>query len=974
MTDAIDDAVGLADKMSKNSSALSQIQNEISVNQQAYQKYMAQANAVGLAEGYASQIRNGSLNIENITDENLKKKIDDYQEWYEKAKDCQDAIRDLQKDEKELAQDRLTYIEDYYDSIIKLNDAYKDVNDVRIEFNDAIGNTAIGKEVQDYLKSSYDKQYDSYNQALQQLSDYQEEFLELVRNGYINEGSEAWYEGQQKIQEFTKQVDESATALVELEDKIREIDYTRLQQIIDGSDRRTDQLKNAQSLADARDEQIVRDEYQKQVDELSKSINANYALREAKIQEQNLYDVTSTRYQELAEEISKIDGEIYGSLEDIEDLKNKIFETEFFNYEKEQSNLEYYIGELDDFAKLLNSDAYFDKTGAFTDEAYAKISLTADAMSKCKQATANATEALKKLDEMYQNGLISETEYTDKQHDLLDVIRSNISATDDYKKELIDLYKEQMEKSNDALKENIRLRKEALSNAKDYEDYADSLKDKTKSVNELDAQINALQNVNNLQAKAELKRLMAQRDDAQKELDNLKKDHTYNLMQDGYDIMSENLDKSLEDIEYNISHSSEKQLQVVQSMLSQMVGSYSDAFNKISSIISNTGFVGTGSFNNTVSNVGSSTGSSSIASGATQDQSTIKPSDSASNINSDNIQNGEHGAIETEIKKEPNTDNRLCAELTISATSVSVQEGSQTSITAKIRPNDAKNKTLSWSSADPSIASVSSEGKITGVKPGNTTITVSTTDGSGLMQTCKVTVTKKPDPPKPTPPVQPSSPQGNGVPDVGDKVTFVSGIYHEDSYGGGRWGNWELGGSVYITKINPGAPYPIHISKGNRLGSSDRGWLRLDQLRGYSSGSRYIDKRQWAFTDDTSSGRLDAGSEVLITKYGALRQLDAGDVIFSKEQVQKLWEMSKGTFSPMMNLNTSSVFGQLPAIVNRNDMSQKQEVNLNFDNLMSIEGNVCKDAIPGLQKEIDKMIPHISDKLGIFLKGEMRKL
>lgn len=67
--------------MSKNSSALSQIQKEISVNQQAYNKYIAQANAVGLAEGYASQIRNGSLNIENITDENLKKKIDQYKEW-----------------------------------------------------------------------------------------------------------------------------------------------------------------------------------------------------------------------------------------------------------------------------------------------------------------------------------------------------------------------------------------------------------------------------------------------------------------------------------------------------------------------------------------------------------------------------------------------------------------------------------------------------------------------------------------------------------------------------------------------------------------------------------------------------------------------------------------------------------------------------------------------------------------------------
>lgn len=855
-----------------------------------------------------------------------------------------------------------------------MNDAYKDVNDTHLEYLEKIGSSAITDNIKGYYQDSYAKEYDSYGKTLQQLADYTAEVNELISNGYLKEGSEDYLEAMKTIQEFTKQVDESAIALIELEDKIREIDYTRLQQIIDGSDRRTDQLKNAQALAEARDEQIGRDEYQKQIDELSKSINANYELRDKKLQEQNLYDVNSTRYQDLAKEIADLDGQIYDNLVDIEDLKDQIFEAEFFNYEKEQSNLEYYIGELDDFAKLLNSDAYFDKTGAFTDEAYAKISLTADAMSKCKQATANATEALKKLDEMYQNGLISETEYTDKQRDLLDTIRDSVSATEDYKNELLDLYKEQMEKSNDALKENISLRKEALKNAKDYEDYADSLKDKTKSVNELDSQINALQNANNSQARAELKRLIAQRDEAQKSLDDTKRDHMYDMQMDGFDIMSNNLDESLDNIEYSITHSSEKQLQVVQSMLSQMVGSYSDAFNKISSIISNTGFVGTGSFNNTTSNIGSSTGSSSIASGATQDQSTIRPSDSVSNINSDNISNGQFDSVENEIKKEPNIDNRLCAELKISSSSVSIQEGSSTSISVSIRPNDAKNKTISWSSANSSIASVSSEGKITGVRPGSTTITASTTDGSGLIQTCKVTVTKKPDPPKPQTPTNSTTIQGNGVPDVGDKVTFVSGIYHEDSYGNGRWGNQGLGGAMYITKINPNSPYPIHISTGNRLGNGDRGWLRLNQLRGYARGSKRINRRQWAFMDDTANGNLNAGSEVVITNRGILKQFEAGDTIFNNEQVQRLWEMSKGLdMSRFINLNTSNVLGGLPNIVNRNEMNQNIYIGDNMDSLFTIEGNVTKDAIPGLEKTIRKMIPEISDRLGIYIRSELKR-
>lgn len=495
LTDAIDDAVGLADKMSKNSSALTQIQKEISVNQNAYNQYMAQAKAVGLSETYAKQIRNGSLNISNITDENLKDKIDKYQEYFEAAQDCQDTILDLQREERDLALERLDYIESYYDALVSLNDAYKDVNETQLEYLEKIGSSAISDQVKGYYQDSYAKEYDSYGKALQQLADYTQEVNELLANGYLQEGSEEYLEAMKTIQEFTKQVDESAIALIELEDKIREIDYTRLQQLIDGSDRRTNQLKNAQSLAEARDEQIGRGEYQKQVDELSKSINANYALRDKKLQEQNLYDATSTRYQDLAKEIADLDGQIYDNLVDIEDLKDQIFEAEFFNYEKEQSNLEYFIGELEDFASLLNEDAFIDKTGAFTDEAYAKIALTADAMAKCKQQIANATEALNKLDEMYQNGLISETEYEEKQRELLDTVRENVSATESYKKELLDLYVTQARKENEALKKNIDLQKERLRNQKDYWDYAESLKSKTKTVNEIEAQIAALQGV-----------------------------------------------------------------------------------------------------------------------------------------------------------------------------------------------------------------------------------------------------------------------------------------------------------------------------------------------------------------------------------------------------------------------------------------------------------------------------------------------
>lgn len=496
--EAIENMVGLSAKQSQNSIAITKLQEELSFNRQAYDEYMNHAKwfaqNAGIDPTLQAQIQQGSLDISKY-DEDTQKKISEYKNWIELAQDVQDTIIDLEKKEIELAQERLEYIVDYYDALLEINDSFIEMNDTKQELNDAIGASAVSDEVKSLLNTSLKKQEDSYNKALEQLSEYQSEFNSLVAKGYIKEGSDAYLEAQDKLNELTQQVDETAIALVELKDKIREIDYTKLQQLIDRYDRRTEQLTNAQALAEARDELVGRDELQKQVDELSKGINANYELRDKKLQEQNLYDVTSTRYQDLAKEIADLDNEIYSSLEDIEELKNKIFEAEFFNYDKEQENLKYFISELDDFASLLNEDGFFDKSGGFTDEAYAKISLTADAMAKCKQEIANATEALTKLDQMYKNGLISATEYDERQKDLLDTIRSSVGATEDYKNELIDLYKKQMEKENDVLKKNIDLQKERLQNQKEYDSYAESLKSKTKTVNEIEAQIAALQGV-----------------------------------------------------------------------------------------------------------------------------------------------------------------------------------------------------------------------------------------------------------------------------------------------------------------------------------------------------------------------------------------------------------------------------------------------------------------------------------------------
>lgn len=60
---------------------MGEVSNEITVQQQAYERYLQQANSISLSDDYKTQVQNGTIDISTITDEDLKKNIDDYKQW-----------------------------------------------------------------------------------------------------------------------------------------------------------------------------------------------------------------------------------------------------------------------------------------------------------------------------------------------------------------------------------------------------------------------------------------------------------------------------------------------------------------------------------------------------------------------------------------------------------------------------------------------------------------------------------------------------------------------------------------------------------------------------------------------------------------------------------------------------------------------------------------------------------------------------
>ena len=78
--------------------------------------------------------------------------------------------------------------------------------------------------------------------------------------------------------------------------------------------------------------------------------------------------------------------------------------------------------------------------------------------------------------------------------------------------------------------------------------------------------------------------------------------------------------------------------------------------------------------------------------------------------------------------------------VTVSPTTGSITVGGAAlELTATVAPEDATNKSVTWSSSDDTVATVSATGEVTAVGAGSATITVTTVDGS-FTASCTVTV------------------------------------------------------------------------------------------------------------------------------------------------------------------------------------------------------------------------------------------
>lgn len=203
------------------SKEIKKVSSEISLQEKAKDRYLKQARSVGLDKNVAKKVREGKIDISTVKDEKLAEKIKEYQEWYEKALDCKDAILELQEKEAELYKQKFDNISTKYDGILGVIEHERSVLETLMDRSENQGYLASTKYY-DALKGNEQK---NINKLKSQKQEMLNSLAQGMKSGKIKKGTEAWYEMVNAIDEVTLSIEEGTTKMAEYDKAIREIKW-----------------------------------------------------------------------------------------------------------------------------------------------------------------------------------------------------------------------------------------------------------------------------------------------------------------------------------------------------------------------------------------------------------------------------------------------------------------------------------------------------------------------------------------------------------------------------------------------------------------------------------------------------------------------------------------------------------------------------------------------------------------------------
>lgn len=507
-------------------------------------------SAADISKQIESNLANGYWTKDS---QEYKDAINSMNDYSNKAEECRveqeewnNEIADIPYSNLEKMLDLLDAVKSNYESALSIGEA-KGLSETASQYMQEIANANAEMAKYEELRT-------------QAWSDYQKA-LANSDSVYGGKTADEWL---QSYYEYDTSVNNLSEDIVELNNEIANLPYETVQKMIDLLESAQSLNESAVNLKTAMGIDLDESDYVKQMADNNalieqyenERIQAYSDYLKALADPEGVYGGKTAN--EWLIEYNGFAETVNGLKKDNEELKDSLRDDVYWRtFERAHDAAQRFHNVLSGLSSLMDDSMYIDDDGKFTEYGVARIANLVNEYENARKEVSNYMADIGNLNKLYANGYYTENEYAEKLNELQTGLLDAASSMQDFTNSIVDMYKNMAQAELDSLMELIDARNDALSAKKAYYDYDKSIKEKTKDIQTLEAEIAALNGVETAEAKAKRASYEAQLAESKEELDDAVQEHIFDLSQDALDELKNTLqdafDDKWEDINANLS-------------------------------------------------------------------------------------------------------------------------------------------------------------------------------------------------------------------------------------------------------------------------------------------------------------------------------------------------------------------------------------------------------------------------------------
>lgn len=203
--------------------SIDEVNREIELQEEGAAEYLKKAESINLSEDWKKKVREGKIEIDTVSDDKLKTNIQNYQTFWEKYQDAMDKSKTLTQTIQGYYKQLFDNVSSQYDQLLDNISSKTELIDERISRMEEHGYFVD----EQYYKKQQSLEEENQKTLVEERAKLIKNLEDAVSKGTIKKGSESWQEMYQKIQDVNKQIEESKTKMVELNNTILELQWSK---------------------------------------------------------------------------------------------------------------------------------------------------------------------------------------------------------------------------------------------------------------------------------------------------------------------------------------------------------------------------------------------------------------------------------------------------------------------------------------------------------------------------------------------------------------------------------------------------------------------------------------------------------------------------------------------------------------------------------------------------------------------------